>query len=136
MKEQVLKETVQRGHLTVTRQNLSESVGGDVETVKGEAVFKAFQSQMRLGSQEGKEIVKKYGDDPDDMEDKIEWLEENAAEAVSAARSSLKVLEHYASTGVIGFDKRTMRATADLTGDLNVLFYRIGQLKEMHRKKK
>jgi len=115
-------------------ESIGEGIGGDVEKVKGEAVFKAFQAQMSVGRKQGELKRKKLGGDADDVDDVVGWLEENAQEEIDAAIRSLKVLEHYAGTGILGFDNRTNRATADLSAELNAVFYRIGQISGLRSK--
>jgi hypothetical protein len=112
---------------------IGEGIGGDVEAVRGDAVFKAFQKQVNAGRKQGD--LERSRKDPDGIDDLVDWFNENAAEEIDAAIRSLKVLGHYAGTGILGFDNRTRRAAADLTAELNAVFYRIGQLAGLQKKK-
>lgn len=118
---------------TVLKESVNEGIGGDVEAVRGDAVFKAFQQQVNAGRKQGD--LERSRKDPDGIDDLVDWFNENAAAEIHAAIQSLKVLEHYAGTGILGADNRTRRAAADLTAELNAVFYRIGQLAGLQQKK-
>lgn len=107
-------------------ERLQEGIGGDVEMVKSEAMFLGAKKQMAAGEKEGKRLREKYSGE--DLDDAKESMLDLAAEEADAAKKSLDVLRYYAGTAILGFDKRTMRATADLVSELNALYYHIGVL--------
>jgi len=143
MRERVLKETIQRGHLKVIRRKegsldpeLSEmearTVDDEIKMMKGEAVFKGFQSQVKMGQQEGRQQVQNAANRRV-MEIDRDWLLDEAYRLADDAARSLGDLRSLAKEDRLGKDKSSTVAAARLTRDLNGLFYRIGQLSQFHK---
>lgn len=134
MKERTLVETVQRGHLVVTRRAMdeAETIDDEIKAAKGEAIFKGFQTQVKMGQQEGRQQVQR-APDKRVMQIDRDWLLDSAFEVADDAMRSLKDIHQLANDGRLGADRSSTVAGARLTRDLNVLFYRVGQLSQFHK---